>query len=241
VKNTLQMVCTQANAGLRIVYEPEFKLLYELYSVVVSGQDGSLIYQKDEERAGYFAPGALQIALSVEGAEPVQITKNVIARDMLVLKVLPVQVSGGTMGSIELQLSVDTSRVWRREEWKPGASPNDGLTLATAYTVAEAQALGTAENVWVCGYIVGGDASSSAFKAAPPFTANSNLVIADSPVEQVRANCMAIELPSSPASLRATFGMPANGAALLGQRAWFRGNIDAYFGYVGLRATKEAQ
>ena len=239
VKNTLQMVCTQVNAGLRIVYKPEFEELYDSYSVEVTGMDGSLTYEKEEERTGYFASGTLEIVLSIDGEDPVQVSKNVIARDMLVLTIFPMEADPGTKGSIELQLSVDTTRVWRREEWKPGASASDGLTPATAYTVAEAQTLESGENVWVCGYIVGGDASTSSFKTSPPFTANTNLVIADSPVEVLRANCMAIELPTSPASLRAEFGMVANGATLLGRRCWFRGNIEAYFGHPGLRATKE--
>ena len=239
VKNTVQMVCTQMNAGLKIVYNTDFKNQYNVYSVKVTGEDGVLTYQQDELRTGYFAPGTLQIVLSIEGEEPVQVSKNVIARDMLVLTVLAQEANPQEKGSIELNFSVDTTQIWRREEWKLGGSANDGLTPETAYTIAEAQLLGTANNVWVCGYIVGGDASTSAFKAEPPFTANSNLVIADSPLELVRANCMAIELPTSPASLRATFGMPANGAELLGRRSWFRGNIETYFGHLGLRATKE--
>ena len=239
VKNTLQMVCTQVNAGLRIVYNPEFSAQYTSYNVKVTGFDGTLTYQKDEQRTGYFAPGTLEIVLSADGETPVQIAKNVVARDMLVLTVFPSTQATGTSGLIELQLSVDTSRVWRREEWKPGTPANDGLTMATAYTVAEAQALGSASNVWVYGYIVGGDASNSSFKTAPPFTAASNLLIADSPVEERRASCMAIELPTSPASLRATFSMVANGSSLLGRRSWFRGNVENYFGYPGVRATKE--
>jgi len=240
VKNTLQMLCTQINAGLRIVYDPDFKTRYQTYSVEVTGADGVLTYAKEELRTGYFAPGALQIVLSVDGEDPVQVSKNVIARDMLVLTVLPGQTGPETTGSIELLLSADTSRVWRREEWKPGAPSNDGAMPETAYTVAEAQQLTSANNVWICGYIVGGDVTSSVFNAAPPFTVNTHLAIADSPLELLRANVMAVELPTSPAYLRADFGMPANGAELLGRRAWFRGNIDAYFGYPGLRATKEA-
>ena len=240
VKHTLQMICTQVNAGLRIVYDAGFKERYNTYSVTVTGENGTLSYQKEEARTGYFAPGALQIKLLVEGEDPVQLSKNVIARDMLVLTVLAPSHTPGTSGSIELQLSIDTSRVWRREEWRPDAASNDGTTPETAYTVAQAQLLTSANNVWVCGYIVGGDASNTAFRTAPPFTANSNLVIADSPLEQVRANCMAVELPSSPASLRANFGMPANGANLLGRRAWFRGNVEVYFGHPGMRATREA-
>jgi len=239
VKNTVQMICTQINAGLRIVYAPDFKAQYQTYHVKVTGGDGMLTYQQDELRTGYFAPGTLQIELSIEGEESMQISKSVIARDMLVLTVLPGQTNPGVTGSIELQLSVDTLRVWRREEWKPGAPSNDGLTPETAYTVAEARLLGSGNNVWICGYIVGGDATNTAFKTAPPFTANSNLLIADSPLEQQRANCMAVELPTSPASLRATFGMPAHGADLLGRRSWFRGNIETYFGHPGLRTTRE--
>ncbi|MDR2584874.1 MAG: DUF4493 domain-containing protein [Prevotellaceae bacterium] len=239
VKNTLQMICTQINAGLRIVYDHDFITKYHTYRVEVSGADGALTYQKEELRTGYFTPGTLKIVLLVEGEDPVHISKNVIARDMLVLTVLLGQTNLETKGSIELLLSADTSRVWRREEWKPGAPSNDGVTPETAYTVAEAQSLSSGTNVWVNGYIVGGDASNSSFKSLPPFTANSNLVIADSPLETVRANCMAIELPTSPASLRATFGMPANGASLLGRMACFRGNIETYFGHTGLRATKE--
>ena len=239
VKNTLQMVCTQINAGLRIVYKPEFKAQYASYSVEVTGHDGALTYLKEEVRTGYFAPGTLQIVLSADGEAPVQIVKSVVARDMLVLTVLPAETTPGTTGAIELQLSVDTTKTWRREEWKPGSPTNDGLTPETAYTVAEAQLLGSGENVWVCGYIVGGDASASSFKTAPPFSANSNLLIADSPIEAARANCIAVELPASPALLRATFGMVENGVALLGRRSWFRGNIENYFGHPGVRATKE--
>jgi len=239
VKNTVQLVCTQVNAGLRIVYDDDFKDHYNVYSVQVTGVDGALTYQGDEMRTGYFAPGTLQIVLSMEGEDPMQVSKKVIARDMLVLTVLANGTGPLTMGSVELSFAVDTAQVWRREEWKPGAPANDGLSPETAYTVAEAQLLSSGENVWISGYIVGGDASTSTFKVAPPFTAASNLVLADSPMEQVRANAMAVELPTSPASLRATFGMPDNGAALLGRRSWFRGNIGTYFGYPGLRATKE--
>jgi hypothetical protein len=240
VNNTVQMVCAQINAGLRIVYDPDFSDAYANYSVDVSGDDGSLHYVKTELRSGYFAPGNLSIYLEIEGEDSYSLSKNVSAKDMLVLTVASIPSTPGHAQSISLSIDVDTTRNWRREQWRPG-SPADGSSPTQAYSVTEAIQLAEGEDVWICGYIVGGDVSTSAVKTTPPFTASSNLAIADSPLETERVNCMAVEISAAPKAIKDAFNMTVNGSALLGQRVWFKGNIAAYFGKPGVRAPKEVE
>ena len=240
VNNTVQMTCAQINAGLRIVYEPEFVSNYANYTVDVSGDDGNLQYVKTETRTGYFAPGTLNIYLEIDGEDSYSLSKNVSPRDMLVLTVASIPGTPGNEQGISLSIDVDTTRTWRREQWRPGG-PADGSTPASAYSVTEAIQLAAGEDVWICGYIVGGDVSTSAIKTSPPFTAASNLALADSPLETERGNCMAVEISAAPKAIKDAFNMTVNGSELLGQRVWFKGNIAAYFGKPGIRAPKEAQ
>ena len=241
VNNTVQMTCAQINAGLRIVYEAEFANAHSNYTVGVSGEDGTLQYAKTETRTGYFAPGTLDIYLEIDGKDGYSLSKSVSARDMLVLTVASTPLSPGGEQGISLSIDVDTTRTWRREQWRPGGQEADGSTPALAYSVIQAIQLAEGNDVWICGYIVGGDVSTSAIKTSPPFTAASNLAIADSPLETERVNCMAVEISAAPKAIKDAFNMTVNGSELLGQRVWFKGNIAAYFGKPGVRAPKEAQ
>ena len=70
-------------------------------------------------------------------------------------------------------------------------------TARDEFTVAEAQAIGYAENVWVKGYVVGTVKGSmkSGCQFDPPFSVESNVLLADTfPTDWW--HCMPVELPS---------------------------------------------
>ena len=115
-------------------------------------------------------------------------------------------------------------------------APGDGLSQATALSVAQA-ALYPDEVVWVWGYIVGGDLSSSSVNFEAPFSKNSNMAIASYASCTSREACMSVELASG-SDLRETVNL-ADHPEMLGRKIYLQGTVkSSYFGLPGLKSVK---
>jgi hypothetical protein len=113
----------------------------------------------------------------------------------------------------------------------------DGASKASAFSIAQA-AQHPEESVWVWGYIVGGDLTSSAVNFEAPFTKNSNLAIAPSASCNNRDECMSVELASG-SDIREAVNL-VDHPDMLGRKIYIQGTVkSSYFGLVGLKSIKE--
>ena len=108
------------------------------------------------------------------------------------------------------------------------------------YTIAEViNGTATGSGIYVTGFIVGEYIGKTTDPRISDFSGNSNLAVADvfndSPVV---ANCIPVELPSSPSSIRTNWGLKDN-PSKIGYKILFKGNANTYFTVKGIKGTNE--
>ena len=104
-------------------------------------------------------------------------------------------------------------------------------------TIAQAKASAGINDVWVMGYIVGGDLSNSSGSFEGPFTADSNLILGPKSTTTNRSSCLAIQLPSG--KIRDELNLVSN-PELLGKKVCLKGDVvESYFGLVGMKSLSE--
>ena len=102
-----------------------------------------------------------------------------------------------------------------------------------------AQAMGSAgsEDVWVRGYIVGGDLTQASGSFEGPFTSRTNLILGPKSSTTNRSSCVAVQL--STGKVRDDLNL-VDHPELLGRKVCLKGNIvDSYFGLVGLKEVDD--
>ena len=105
--------------------------------------------------------------------------------------------------------------------------------------VVEAKANPGLSGVWVTGYIVGGDMTSSAegISFTPPFKSSSNLAVASRAIVLSKQSCIGVALPSG--KVRDTLNLvssPEN----LGRQVFLKGDlVEFYYRICGLKNVKE--
>lgn len=117
--------------------------------------------------------------------------------------------------------------------------PSDGGTWDAPYTVAQAIANQTGDEVWVHAYIVGSipSSASSVVLDNMTFTADgasgTNICIAESATETTPANCIPVQLPAG-TDARTKLNLASN-PNMLGQEVWLKGKTIKYCGAPGLK------
>lgn len=111
-------------------------------------------------------------------------------------------------------------------------------TAEIPYTVGAVLAGAEGSEQWVTGYIVGwidGQVLSTGARFTTPATVASNILLAASPDETNVANCIPIQLTSGSA-VRTALNLKDH-AENLGRQVSIKGNLEAYFGSAGVKAT----
>ena len=93
--------------------------------------------------------------------------------------------------------------------------------------------------VWVYGYIVGGDLSSTGaqVKTQPPFSKKTHLAIASRASATTKSSCIAVELPVG--ELRNSINI-SDHPELVGRTIYLKGDIvSPYFATVGLKKVSD--
>jgi uncharacterized protein YdeI (BOF family) len=113
-------------------------------------------------------------------------------------------------------------------------------TEANPYTVTDAKTVGSGTGVFVKGYIVGfiPDKSLSEAVFSTEKAVNLNVIIAASADETDVNKCMPVQLPAG--DIRTAVNLKDN-AANLGQEVLLCGNIESYFGAIGVKSTSYAK
>ena len=224
------------NSAIRLDVDAGFLEEYPEGVLFLRSAQGKLMYAYSESRLAYFSPGAVSLVLYEDGVETILMTRVLLAQEVLVLKVC---VSGTSVRDEKsgISMSVDTSRFWYAEDFVMGEQATDGSEADQAYTVAQAMSSAGQEDVWVCGYIVGGNLTSSSASFEEPFTTKTNLLLGPRAVVSSRSSCIAVHLPSG--SVRDALNLVDN-PHLLGTKVYLKGDISAsYFGLTGLKNTSE--
>lgn len=223
--------CTQLNCGMRLEFEDSFRDRFFSSDIFIRSGEHSLPYTYTEKRIAYFLPGILKVICSDGNDEMTILSRQLDAADILTIKL---SASGENSGGFSV--AVDTSRNWLYEDFTLG-SGNDGSTAEKALAVADLIMNLGAKEVWVAGYIVGGDVTTSNINLEPPFSKNSHIAIADRTAVSERAECAAVELPSS-GDIREAVNL-VDHPDYIGRKLYVKGDIENYFGCPGVKNIKE--
>lgn len=231
----VSFICKQLNCGMRVTFGSGFISKYSNSELTLSSSNGSLQYPTSENRIAYFSPGRVEMHLKDSGIDKTLFARELSAANILQIKLEATNTDSPTNGGVSVV--IDTTRVWLNEDILLG-SENNGSSAEKGLRKVEIEGWIGAKNVWIQGYIVGGDLSSSGIKLNPPFTSSSNLAIADSPDEQNRNMCISVSLTSGTEARDALnlVNNPSNHK----KKIYIKGEIvESYYGLIGVKNIKE--
>ena len=126
--------------------------------------------------------------------------------------------------------------MWQWADCILGAS-DKGVASDDALSVSDVLALSEKEDVWVCGYVVGGDLTSASASFSGPFESRTNLLLGPKFTTSDKGACISVQLPSG--DVREMLNLVDN-PELLGRRVCLKGDVVlAYYGIRGLKNVSE--
>lgn len=231
---SVHLQCRQINSGVRLKVSSDFLVEYPGGVLFLKSDEGRLMYSYTEKRIAYFRPGNVSLVLADGGKEEVLLSRILSAQEILTLKV---SVAGSGKSGSGISISLDTTRVWNDESYVIGGDNGKGSEYTNALTVSQAMASVGMKDVWVNGFIVGGDLTSASASFMPPFRSSTNLVIAARSSVSDRKNCIAVQLPSG--DIRDVLNLAEN-PDMLGREICLNGDIvESYFGLTGLKSVSD--
>lgn len=235
----VKLSCVQMNAGVRLNVDRDFLTACPDGTLFLKSDHGKLLYSYTEDRVAYFRPGKVSLMLSQGGKDEVLLSRTLQAQQVLVLGISVAQgVSGSSFQGLGgISVSVDTSKVWIEDHYVIGGSSGKGTSSDDAMTVALAAANAPAEDVWVSGYIVGGDLTSAAASFAGPFESRTNLLLGPKSSTSDRSVCISVALPTG--KVRDALNLVDN-PDMLGRKVCLKGDlVESYYGLPGLKSVDD--
>lgn len=242
----VRLNCTMRNCGIALNVASGFLTRYPKSSLFVKSDDGRLPYSYTERRIAYFRPGKISLVM-VTGAENKTLTSRTLsAGDVLKLSVKVSAGSSGqgqTQGEEGIRIAVDTSKNWISGTYViggggsssggSGGGAEEWETEAGAITISMAKDYVGDTDVWIGGYIVGGDLTSANASFTPPFKSRSNILLGPRSSVTSRDNCLSVQLAEGDA--RDGLNLVDN-PELLGRQVVLCGDVvGAYYGMIGLK------
>ena len=232
----VKLACSQQNCGVALKIDRTFLEGCPEGVLFLKCDHGKLMYSYSEKRTAYFLPGRISLVLNQGDGDEVLMTRTLNACEMLTLGV-SAPVSSATSPSTSVSVRVDTSRVWMYDEYVIGSQNQQGGDQDEALTISQARNSAGAEDVWVSGYIVGGDLTPSAASFDIPFTSRTNLVLGPKSSTIDRSACMSLQLPAG--DVREALNLVDN-PENLGRRIYVKGDVvEAYYGIPGIKNVSE--
>ena len=232
---TVHLACTLQNSGVRLRTASEFLTTHPDGTLYVSQGEKRLLYAYRETRTAYLFPGAFSLLMHEGGEMRTLLTRDIAPREILTLKISAPETSGG-----RVEVAVDTSKIWTTEDFVIGgnSSGNSGEDLADAIGVADAASHAGESDVWVYGYIVGGDLSTAGKSVKTTgLSKKTHLALAARSSITEKASCLAVELPQG--KVRDALNL-VDHPELIGTRVYVKGNIvESYFATTGLKGTSD--
>lgn len=230
----VRLTCVQMNAGILLKVDESFLRNCPDAALFLKSSAGKLMYGYSEKRIAYFPPGTVSLMMSENGADRVLFTRELQPRTVLEVHVSAADGSGQSAQE-SIRVAVDTSRVWNTESYVigGGGSSGKGDSVSDALTVSQALASVGEEGVWVNGYIVGGDLTSSSASFEAPFSSRTNIILGPRSSTSSRSSCLSVSLPAG--EIRDDINLVDN-PHLLGRKVCLKGDIvEAYYGMPGLK------
>jgi hypothetical protein len=232
----VRLLCRQMNCGVRLDVDSGFLTAFPDGVLFLKSSQGKLMYGYSEKRTAYFSPGNVSLLLNSGGKDKVLMTRNMEAQQILVLRV-SVAASSETAEAERISIAVDTSRIWLSDSFVIGGDGGKGSGAKDALTVSQAMSAVGEEDVWVSGYIVGGDLTSSSASFETPFSSRTCLLLGPRSSTRERASCISVQLPAG--DVREALNL-ADNPDLLGKKVSIRGDIvSSYYGLIGLKNCTE--
>ena len=229
----LRLLCRQMNAGVRLKVASGFLADFPSSALLLRSQDGSLTYSYSEKRIAYFRPGNVSLVMTQGSEDKVLMTRRLESQEVLVLNVGVVADGGTDPSSSGVSIAIDTSRYWLNESYVIGGNNGKGDSEDMSLTVSQAKASVGEEDVWVSGYVVGGDLTSASASFEAPFTSRTNILLGSRSKTSDKESCIAVQLPSNEVRDRVNL---VDNPGLLGKKVCFKGDIvESYFGITGLK------
>ncbi len=224
--------CVQLNSGIRLNIDPAFLTVYPNAVLYLKAASGRLMYSCSERRIAYFLPGTVNLDMTDGGKESTLFTRRLEPQQILTLGVGV----GAESSRSGVSVSVDTTRIWTSDSFVIGGGKT-GEDTSEAYSVPEAKKHTGEEDVWVYGYIVGGDLTSSKCSFTAPFSSRTNIVIADKQSTKDKSSCLSVQLAKG--DIRDALNLVDN-PQLLGTQIYLKGDIvEAYYGIPGIQNISE--
>lgn len=236
----VKLTCVQMNAGIRLLVDQSFLRNCPDASLFLKSSSGKLMYSYSEKRIAYFPPGSVSLMMSENSSDRVLFTRDLQPRTVLEVNVSAADNSGDSPQE-RISVAVDTSRVWNSESYiiGGGGSSGKGGSVSDALTVSQAIASIGEEGVWVSGYIVGGDLTSSSASFDAPFSSRTNIILGPRSSSSSRSSCLSVSLPAG--DIRDDINLVDN-PHLLGRKVCLRGDVvEAYYGMPGLKNLTDYQ
>lgn len=232
----VKLTCRQMNCGVRLDVDSGFLTACPDGVLFLKSPKGKLMYGYSEKRIAYFHPGSVSLILNSGGKDETLLTRNLEASQILVLGV-SVAAQAGTSASERITVAVDTTRVWLTDSYVIGGGDGKGDGYSDALTVSQAMSAVGEEDVWVSGYVVGGDLTSSSASFEEPFSSRTCLLLGPRSSTKERSSCISVQLPAG--EVREALNLVDN-PELLGRKVVIRGDIvDSYYGLTGLKNCTE--
>ena len=230
----VRLMCVQINAGIRLNIDESFLSACPDAVLFLKSSQGKLMYGYNERRIAYFLPGSVSLMMSSGGVDKVLFTRVLQAQMVLDIDVSATVKDEDSIAKENISVAVDTSRNWVSESYVIGGSqPGKGDSVSDALTVSQAAASAGEEDVWVSGYIVGGDLTSSSASFETPFTSRTNILLGSRSSASDRSSCLSVSLQSG--YIRDELNLVDN-PFLLGRKVCIKGDIvEAYYGLPGLK------
>ena len=233
---TVNLSCYQLNSGIQLKIDYSFIAEYPSGILYLKSAEGTLMYGYNETRTAFFKPGNVSLLLSDAGRETALTSRTLQEQQILVLGISAAENGSQTGGGKGIQISIDTTRTWINDSYILGGT-NKGDDTESAFSVSQARAHVGEEDVWVLGYIVGGDLSSSKCSFTPPFNSRTNLVIANKSSCKDKENCLSVQLAKG--DIRDELNLVDN-EGNLGRQIYLKGEIvESYYGIVGMQNISE--
>lgn len=222
------LACRQLNSAVRLNFTEAFRKKFAGTGLLLKDMNGEMEYPYTAGRFCYVEPGAIELIYRSSGADTLLCTRQIPQGRMLTLNL---SYAPGNKNSSSISIAADTAREWVSEGFNVGHRIPTG-----ACTIEQAKGMVGEKSVTVFGFILGGDASETSMRIAPPFSSKTNIVIAPSMLERNRNNCFVVELPTG--SVRDGLNLVSY-PEYLGKAVIITGNVvESYHGYTGIKGTK---
>jgi len=226
------LVCSQGNAGIKVVWSDEFSILYSTYHAQIEHNEDYLHYSSTETRTGYFLPGTVSVIIQADGFTINGGTITLAARDMVTATLRPKN-ENIPSGSFTIEISIDNTVNERDVTVIVDPDYPTSNSETNPYTIAQAIERQGENNVWVTGYIVGAKPLSGHNFVDESTWLATNIVLADDIDETDDWNVIFVELGSS-GLFRTNLNLVAN-EGILYRKILLRGNLLQYQSRAGLR------